>query len=343
MSLWCDEKYLRLLAPQLDRFASRGRRLFNCRCPFCGDSAANALKARGYFFPKQQSFLFKCHNCGLALPFAAVLQRLNRSLYDEYLLESFDRRVFAPTETVSPDLFKPSRPLRLTPQDGMYAVSDATLSGSLCDVRSFVEQRQLPASAQTRLYATVQGRTWLSTRVSPEKCGAIRDGVPYLVIPLCVASGEWYGAQFRTLDRKEYLTFRWAHEELNRTFGLDAWHPDERTYCVEGPLDALCVTNALAFCGSDLRSGLEQLAFAGILLTDYVLVWDNEPRNPQIVTHLSKAIAAGASVVIWPKGMPKDINDCVRDGYDIMTLLATHTYTGLRAQLEFRQWTTLNR
>lgn len=343
MSLWCDEKYLRLLSGQLERFVKRGPRLYNCRCPFCGDSTTSQIKARGYFFPKQQVFLYKCHNCTVALPFAAVLKRLNRTLYDEYVLESFDKRPASTGDAISPELFKSSRPLRIASTDDIYALA-GTLPAALEPVRAYVQSRQLPVGALSRLYTTHRGHTWLSQRVGAEKSAAIRDGVPYLIIPLCVASGDWYGAQFRTLDKKEYLTFRWAHDELNRTFGLDAWNPTALTYCVEGPLDALCVPNALAFCGSDLLSGLDLLRDAGLTLDAPVLVWDNEPRNTAITKQLRRAIDRDESVVIWPKSLPagiKDLNDCVARGIDISELLSTHTYRGLRAALEFRQW--LNR
>lgn len=345
MALWCDEKYLRLLSSQLERFTKRGARLYNCRCPFCGDSTVSQTKARGYFFPKQQVFLYKCHNCGTALPFAAVLKRLNRSLYDEYVLESFEKRENPVGREISPERFTPSRPLRITATDETYALAD-TLPHALEPVRTYIQQRQLPDSALSRLYATNRGHTWLQKHVGVEKCGAIQDGVPYLVIPLRVASGDWYGAQFRTLDKKEYLTFRWTHEELNRTFGLEAWNPDQPTYCVEGPLDALCIPNALAFCGSDLLTGLDTLREAGFVLDNAILIWDNEPRNAAVTKHLQSAIDRDESVMIWPKTIGsgiKDINDCVQRQLDVAQLLTTHTYRGLRAALEFRQWTMRNR
>ena len=31
---------------------------------YCGDSQKNKYKSRGYHFVKEQSFIYKCHNCG---------------------------------------------------------------------------------------------------------------------------------------------------------------------------------------------------------------------------------------------------------------------------------------
>ena len=64
MSNYIDLKYLNLLSPQLLKFKRKNDNLWNFRCPFCGDSQKDANKARGYVFPKEGDFIFKCHNCG---------------------------------------------------------------------------------------------------------------------------------------------------------------------------------------------------------------------------------------------------------------------------------------
>jgi hypothetical protein len=99
------------------------------------------------------------------------------------------------------------------------------------------------------------------------------------------------------------------------------------------------VPNAIAMCGSDILSGLERLADEGTSVGNRVLVWDNEPRNKQITNHLRRAIKAGERVVIWPRSLPKDLNDMVAAGHDVEALLLKHTYRGLSAELEYRQWT----
>ena len=50
MSTWIDHKYINLLSPQLERFARKSDKLYNFRCPFCGDSQKNKWKARGYVY-----------------------------------------------------------------------------------------------------------------------------------------------------------------------------------------------------------------------------------------------------------------------------------------------------
>lgn len=333
MSIWNDEKYLRLLSSQLTRFSQKAPQHYNCRCPFCGDSAQSAIKARGYFFPSTNALLYKCHNCGLALPFAAFLQRLSRALYDEYVMEVFRDQTPRPVDA-APVIPPPSRTLVV--YDEMHQLSAASLPTTIMPVLDYVVERKLPASAFAQLYGTVKAHTFLLPLVGA-KAERVKDGLPYLVIPLRFANGEWYGAQFRLLTRKEYITFRWGHDHL-RSFGLNTVNPNECVYVVEGPLDSLCLPNAIAMCGSDLLGGLDAVEQDGTHLHDVVLVWDNEPRNPQIVKFLTTAVKQGRSVVIWPSDLPKDLNDMYANGLPVQTLVETHTYQGLRAELELQTW-----
>lgn len=335
MSLWNDEKYLRLLSSQLTRFSQKAPQHYNCRCPFCGDSAQSKIKARGYFFPSTNALIYKCHNCGIALPFAAFLQRISRALYDEYVMEVFrDERPRTPDTPLTVPV--PSRVL--VTYEEMQQLSSPYLATDIEPVRDYVRSRKLPTSACTRLYGTTQAHTFLRPLVG-DKAERVADGLPYLVIPLRFANGEWYGAQFRLLTRKEYITFRWGHDAL-RTFGLNTMDSTKTVYVVEGPLDSLCLSNAIAMCGSDLLGGLHVVEQhqGGLTLPDCVLVWDNEPRNPQIVKFLTTAVQHGHKVVIWPSDLPKDLNDMYALGLPVQSLVESHTYQGLRAELELQTW-----
>ena len=114
--------------------------------------------------------------------------------------------------------------------------------------------------------------------------------------------------------------------------------PTQRVYVTEGPLDSLCLPNAMAMCGSDLLGGLDALRDTGTTFAETTLIWDNEPRNKQIVQMLTRAVKEGRSVVIWPDGLPKDLNDMYASGMDVPALVAAHTYQGLRAELELQRW-----
>jgi len=70
-----------------------------------------------------------------------------------------------------------------------------------------------------------------------------------------------------------------------------------------------------------------------------VYVYDNEPRNKEIVTRIEKCIEKGDQVVIWPLGIDqKDINDMVLAGHDIMSVLKANIYSNLEAKIKFNNW-----
>lgn len=345
MSLWLDEKYLRLLSAQLSHFATRGRKISNFRCPLCGDSAKHKTKARGYCFPKGNVLLFKCHNCDVSLSFSGLLKQLDRPLYNNYVMESMaERQAVSPKPdnppAVSPKAHKPSPkpaagPLSYDPTpDGVVALS---ASDPLIEpIAAFIRARNVPEAAMARLFGTVTARTFLAPLVGPEKASRVHDGEPYLVTPLRLPNGLWYGAQTRPIAKKDYVTFRWATEPL-KVFGLEAWNPKKTTYVVEGPIDALFVPNAIAACGSDLVTGLAccRKVFEQAPL---VFVWDNEPKNPQVCRHIREAIEAHEYVVIWPHDWEKDINDMVNAGRYVVDVLPKRTFQGTTARLEFESW-----
>lgn len=339
MSLWHDEKYLQLLSPQLDRFAQKHEHTYNFRCPLCGDSERNDIKARGYIFPKQQTLIYKCHNCSMALPFAALLRRVDRRLYDDYILERIKDESPEPQPVKTPAKAPELAPVDVHRANHVLPLNVVkVLGGPLKAVYEYARGRQIPDAAMGRLAATQRAQTWLTPMVGESKAKVVRDGEPYLVQPMTLPNGDWYGAQLRLLTKKEYLTFRWSHDPL-KVFGLASWTPDALTYVVEGPLDALFVPNTIAALGSDLLSALHVMEEMGFWLKPHrVLVWDNEPRNKDVVRHIRNAIALGESVVIWPRDFPKDINDGYKLNIDVLDVMKRRTFAGLLAELEFSRW-----
>jgi alkyl sulfatase BDS1-like metallo-beta-lactamase superfamily hydrolase len=85
-------------------------------------------------------------------------------------------------------------------------------------------------------------------------------------------------------------------------------------------------------CGSDVDIGTFNWS-------DYIYVFDNEPRNREIVNRISKTIDRGDKVIIWPTSIQqKDINDMVLAGLNVMDVLKSNTYTGLEAKIKFNNW-----
>ena len=122
------------------------------------------------------------------------------------------------------------------------------------------------------------------------------------------------------------------NEDAPKIYGLDKINETKPIYITEGPFDSTFVENSVAMCGSDL----DVRTFGW---SNYIWVFDNEPRNREIVERIDKTIGRGDKIVIWPKQIvEKDINDMVLSGHDIMSILQSNTYSGLEAKVKFNNW-----
>ena len=73
--------------------------------------------------------------------------------------------------------------------------------------------------------------------------------------------------------------------------------------------------------------------------SDYIWVFDNEPRNREIVNRISRSIDRGDKVVIWPSNIQqKDINDMSLAGQDVKNLVESNIYQGIEAKLKLNSW-----
>ena len=122
------------------------------------------------------------------------------------------------------------------------------------------------------------------------------------------------------------------NEEAPKVYGFATINREFPVYVVEGPFDSHFVSNCVALCGSD--GDLKCLETC-----DLIYVYDNEPRNKEIVSRIERCIRDDKRVVIWPNNIKeKDINDMVLARHDVMDVLKSNTYLGLTAQLQFNTW-----
>lgn len=337
MSLWLDDKYAHLLSASLERFTPKSSHIYNFRCPFCGDSQRNRYKSRAYFYPVKQDIMMKCHNCSVSMKLSTFLKQTHPGLYHEYILEKIRDERHEPEPVPSAASLAETYPTeKLLPH--VYRTSDD--AGKSVD--AYLKTRGISLQGRLRCFATDDAPSWLAPLVGDEKAGKVRSGETYLVLPMTYCDGTWFGAQLRSLREKQYITFRWNTHESLKVFGLSTWNATQPTFLVEGPLDAVCITNGLAACGSDLCETVERLYESKMVSPDMepVLVWDNEPRNKEVISHIRRAVTTNWKVVIWPVGWPyKDINDSIKDSsVNIMDVLTSRTFRGLQAQLELAQW-----
>ena len=79
-------------------------------------------------------------------------------------------------------------------------------------------------------------------------------------------------------------------------------------------------------CGSDLD-------IRSFGWSNYIWVFDNEPRNREIVKRISNTIDRGEQVIIWPTHIvEKDINDMALAGHDIMYYTRIEYIFGIKSK-----------
>ena len=316
-----DSKYIGLVSSRLQKFKRVKSDLYNFRCPICGDSQKHKNKARGYIYQVKNNSNFKCHNCGASMSLNNFLKTIDTTLHKQYTLEKFKEghtgRNFVaeePTFTFKKPVFKSKLNLPKASEDP--------------DARRYLEKRKLNPE---KFYFTDSFKRWTNTK--KQTFDTIGRDEPRIIIPMYNQDKDLIGFQGRSLipNSVKYITVM-LEDEAPKIYGLDTINEDLPIYVVEGPFDSTFVNNSVALCGSDGDLGY----FKG---SDTILVYDNEPRNREIVNRIGKCIDRGEKVVIWPSGLEeKDINDMVLSGHDVMSMIKLNTYSGLEAKVKFNSW-----
>jgi hypothetical protein len=336
MSVYVDKKYVSLLSPKLKNFKQRGEFLWNFRCPVCGDSQKDKLKTRGYIYKRKEHFGFMCHNCGSAMGLGKFIKYVDPHLYSEYQLESFVQSNTSNSVNVADYVTKPtfnvpaaSRSILLTSAKSINGLS------SYHPARLYLENRKVPTN---NLYYTDDFAEFVK-KLFPEY-----DKTLYkeerIIIPFYDKDNNLLGIQGRSIDKNskiKYITIK-SSEDVPKIFG---WNHIDRTkimYVVEGPIDSLFLSNCLATMDAALYNAPRIIG----LDFDYVFVYDNEPRNKQIVSNMRKTIDLGYKVCVWPDSIKeKDVNEMVLAGNSpaaIQHIIDSNTHEGLLATMKMNQW-----
>jgi transcription elongation factor Elf1 len=325
---YIDAKYISLVSPQLEKFTKKKDSLYNFRCPYCGDSQKHKNKTRGYIFKIKNDFVFKCHNCGVGRTFTNFLKDNCVQLYNQYIMERYREGLTGKnTQTKNPEFnfTKPEFRKRKTGID-LEKISELNTTHP---ARVYLEERKI--KELDYFYYCPKFKEWTNSQV--DVFPNLKQDGPRIIIPLRDKDGNMFGYQGRSLAPKakiRYITIM-LDDSKTKIFGMDRVNEDNPIYVTEGPFDSMFLSNSIAMCGSDVNlSG-----------SDYrlVYVFDNEPRNKQIVSKYSKAIDEGNQIVIWPPGIDdKDINEMIKAGHNVQEVVECNTYQGLEAKLKLTEW-----
>ena len=316
-----DSKYIGLVSSRLQKFKRVKADLYNFRCPICGDSKKHKNKTRGYLYQVKTNTNYKCHNCGASLSFNNFLKQIDVALHKQYVLEKFKEGHTGKNFVVEEPKFKFKKPV-FTKDIDLPKASEVPVA------KEYLEKRKLDS---TKFYYAHKFKKWANTQ--KETFDNIRKDESRIIIPMYDKDHKLIGFQGRSLgpNSVKYITIM-INEDASKIYGLDKINEDKTIYVVEGPFDSTFVENSIAMCGSD--SGLENIKRSSV-----VFVYDNEPRNKEILGRIEKCIGNSDRVVIWPRDiLQKDINDMSLAGHDIMGILKTNTFSGLEAQVKFNNW-----
>ena len=317
-----DSKYIGLVSSRLQKFKRVKANLYNFRCPICGDSKKHKNKARGYFYQVKTNTNFKCHNCGASLSLNNFLKQIDSTLHKQYTLEKFkEGHAGGRNVVVEEPKFEFKQPVFRKGLD-LPKASDVTVA------KEYLEKRKLDPS---KFYFTNKFKQWTNTQ--KKTFDTIGRDESRIIIPMYDENRNLIGFQGRSLgpNSVKYITVM-INDDAPKIYGLDTIKTEKPIYILEGPFDSTLVENSVAMCGSDIDIG----SFGW---SDYIWVFDNEPRNREIVNRISKTIDRGDKVVIWPKFVEeKDINDMVQRGHNVSHVLESSTYSGLEAKVKFNIW-----
>ncbi|MAJ03180.1 MAG: hypothetical protein CMH03_00210 [Marinovum sp.] len=324
MSSYIDLKFINEISARLGHFKKKGDYLFNFRCPHCGDSQKSKLKSRGYFYRVKNDMFFKCHNCGMGQNLANFLKFIDPKVYEQYLLERY--------KTASPATPKPEFKYDFKPDIKDDFISDLTKIADLDKehpARKVVEKRLIPEKFYDKLYLCNKFYSW-AHKIAPRKYNTSKYDHPRLVIPFYDEQGKVFAYQGRAFGNEtpKYVTIK-LDENKQKIFGLERVNYTQHIFVVEGPIDSLFLDNCIAAGGADLTLDSK------IDPSKVTYIFDNEPRNKEIVSRMEKIIEQGYNIFIWPNDIQlKDVNDLIMTGVtkvQLSEIISINTYSKLSA------------
>ena len=250
-------------------------------------------------------------------------------LYDEYVMERYKEGTFnrnVPKPDLTQFITKPIFAKKTIDLEPLSCLNNFHVA------RKYILGRGIPENKLDRLYYCPNFKEWTNTQ--KHTFSDTTNDEERIIIPLNDTDGNLIGFQGRSLSpnaKMRYITVM-LNEDAPKLYGLDHINKNETIYIVEGPLDSFFLENAVAMCGSDVD-------IRSFGWSDYIWVYDNEPRSRQITDKISKSIDAGDAVVIWPRSIKeKDLNDMVTSGINVKNVIQSNVYQGLKAKLQLSSW-----
>jgi hypothetical protein len=332
MSLYIDKKFVSLVSPKLERFTQKSEYLWNCRCKLCGDSSKNKFRARGYFYRRKSDLFYTCHNCGVSISLGNFLKAVDPSLYREYQMEKYKNEPI--TNVKQPDFsLAKVKPVFKTKDINLPTIASLPAEHA---AKKYILSRKLPPEFLSSIYFTDNFGAFVKELLPDYEKTLYKES--RIIIPFYDEEKKLLGFQGRALgeSKVKYITIK-MDDDYRKIYGLDRLDFSKRIYVCEGPFNSMFLKNGIATMDATLYNVIPTLGDH-----DYVFIYDNDPRNRDIIKHMRKTIDLNKNIFIWPKNVTgEDINDNIMNGMtgaEIQSIIDRNTFCDLRAKLELEQW-----
>lgn len=281
------------------------------------------------YLNKNRNWRYVCHNCGKNESFYSFLEEIDSRLHSEYVFEKF----------------ADNKPQKEEIEQTIESFFDIKVNANIKDLAMKIEnlkddhaakkyllERKIPLPKIKELYYTgdINGLKKLFNGYEEIKF-PVEDRV---VIPVQDVQNNLIGVITRAVNknaRTRYLNM--VEKDKPLIYGLNKIRQSSEKYVVEGPLDSMFIDNGVAAGGADLFKCVD------VLDDNTVYIFDNQPRNRDIVTRMNRMAGMNKKIVVWPEDMAeKDINDMVMSGRDVMDTINKNTYKSLEALLYIGKW-----
>lgn len=338
--LFLDVKYSLLISSRLRNFKQKQEFLFNFSCPFCGDSRKNTYRARGYLYRIDDSLGYKCHNCSVNYSsISNILEVLDKTLYNEYWFEYYTLKKLSSRNTESSG--KQIGSVRFDKIEKRKEFDHAQVCSRLSTDHiciQYLKSRKIPEKYYFELYYTDNFKKFVS-QFNYGKVEKLKDEARLIILQYNEYN-DLIGIVGRSFEKIKHKYINIPLVDNRIFFGLETINFEKPIKIVEGFLDSIFVDNCMAAGNASLHiPALWLIKNKNVPIENIILIFDNEPRNKEVMKLMEKSIDMGFGVLFWPDNiMEKDINDMIIKGVDeedIRDIIENNVFRGLSAKTKF--------